>query len=52
MMEVLVALLLAVVCVFVFNAPAWLLKLVQAGGIAFIFYVIILVVRSLIGRPS
>lgn len=51
MTEVLLAILVAVVLTFVTAAtPAWLAKLAIAGGLAFIVYGIILVVKWFLGR--
>lgn len=49
MIEALIALLVAVLLLTVFKTPAWVVKVGSYGGLAFVLYVGILVVRFLIG---
>lgn len=50
MIEALIALLLSVLVIAVFSAPSWALKLGQFGGLAFVFYVLILILEWLVGK--
>ncbi len=50
MIEALIALCLAVLCVFAFQGPAFLLRLSNVGGVGFVIYALILVVLWLFGR--
>jgi len=47
LLEAVIALLLSVLFLAVFTAPAWLLKLGSFGGLAFVIYVMILGVEWL-----
>ncbi len=48
MVEAFVALLLAVLCIAVFKGPQALIRLGEYGGLAFVFYVLILVFRAVL----
>lgn len=50
MVEAFVALLLAVLCIAVFKGPAALIRIGEYGGLAFVFYVFILLFEFLLGR--
>ena len=50
MIEALIAFVVAVLIVAVFQAPAWALKLGVFGGVAFSLYVLILVIEYLIAK--
>ena len=50
MIEALITLALALLLAFLGTTPAWLAKVSLVGGIAFVLYVVILVVRWLVAR--
>jgi hypothetical protein len=50
MVEALVAFVLAVLVLAVFHGPAWSITLGTFGGLAFAFYVLILVIEWIVGR--
>ena len=50
MVEVLIAFLISVLIIAVFNGPAWALKLGQFGGLAFAMYALILVIEWALGK--
>ena len=52
MIEALIAFVLAVLILAMFNAPAWAIKIGQFGGLGFSLYVLILVIEWLIGRAK
>lgn len=50
MIEALVAFVLAVLFVFVFQGPAFILRLGVVGGVGFVCWVLILVIEWLLGK--
>ncbi len=50
MIDALVAFVIAVLILAVFHAPAWAITLGSFGGLGFSLYVLILVIRWLIGK--
>ncbi len=50
MIEALVAFAVAVLVLVVFNGPAWAIKLGGFGGLAFVFYIAILVAEWLVAK--
>jgi hypothetical protein len=49
MVEALIALVVAILILTVFKAPAWIIRIGSYGGLAFVLYVFILVLKFLIG---
>jgi hypothetical protein len=49
MVEALIAFVAAVLIIAVFSGPVWALKLGQFGGLGFALYVLILVIKYLLG---
>ena len=50
MVDALIAFVLAVLILLVFNGPAWAIKLGAFGGLGFALYVLILVIKYLIAQ--
>ena len=49
MIEAIISVLLAVLVLAVFGGPAWAVKMASFGGLAFVLYVLILVIEWLVG---
>lgn len=50
MIEALIAFVLAILIIAVFNAPAWAIRIGSYGGLGFVLYVLILVIEWLIEK--
>jgi hypothetical protein len=50
MVEALIALLIAILILAVFHAPAWAITLAGFGGLGFVLYVLILVLEWIIAK--
>ena len=50
MVDALIALLIALLLIFVFKPPAWVGQVATVGGVAFVCWVVIIIIRAIINR--